>query len=506
MVSDRSLQVAGRSVAAIHSSVTNPERVVRSGPHGELNKQLHLQMTPEHSSMLPAERRTAVGLSSIFVLRMLGLFLLLPVLSLYVDQLPGATPLLVGVALGAYGLSQALLQIPFGVISDRFGRKPIITIGLGLFATGSVVAAMANGIWGVILGRALQGAGAIAAPVMALAADLTREDQRLKMMASIGISIAVAFAIALISGPILDQLIGLHGIFWLTAGMAVLAAAILHLRVPTPLASRVHHDTEPVLSQFGRVLRENDLLRLNFGIAALHFSLMCTFVAVPLELSNAAGVPAARHWWVYTPAMLLSLPAIVPFVLVAERRRLMKEILLLAIGMLVGAELLLAFLPPSPWGLGAAMLLFFAAFNLLEGLLPSLIAKLAPAEAKGTAMGFYSTSQFLGAFLGGATGGWLLGMAGTQGSFLLAAVIVAAWFMVASGMRKPLHLSSLVLPLGGVQPEELRDWAQRLSSVEGVAEAVVIPEERVAYLKVDSQRLDHAALDRFRLEQATSGA
>jgi len=494
-----------RATAASHFSSTEPERLVWREPLGEFNNQIHLQMTSEHLSMLPAERRAAVGLASIFVLRMLGLFLLLPVLSLYVDELPGATPALVGVALGAYGLSQALLQIPFGVASDRFGRKPIITIGLGLFATGSIVAAMAHGIWGIILGRALQGAGAIAAPVMALAADLTREDQRLKVMASIGISIAVAFAIALIAGPILDQLIGLHGIFWLTAGMAVLAAAILYLCVPTPVASRVHHDTEPVLSQFGRVLREADLLRLNFGIGALHFCLMSTFVAVPLELSNAAGIPAARHWWVYAPAMLLSLPAIVPFVLVAERRRLMKEILLMAIAALVAAELLLALLPASAWSLGLAMLLFFAAFNLLEGLLPSLIAKLAPAEAKGTAMGFYSTSQFLGAFLGGASGGWLMGKAGTQGSFLLAAAVVSIWFLVAVGMRKPRHLSSLVLPLGGAKPDELREWAQRLSSVEGVAEAVVIPEERVAYLKVDSQRLDHAALDRFRLEQATTG-
>jgi len=463
-------------------------------------------MSPDSSRMLPAERRATVGLASIFVLRMLGLFLLLPVLSLYMDALPGASPTLVGVALGAYGLTQASLQIPFGMLSDRFGRKPVITIGLILFALGSVVAALAQGIWGVILGRALQGAGAVAAAVMALAADLTREGQRLKVMASIGISISAAFGIALVAGPLLDHLVGLSGIFWITAGLAILAVLILHLQVPTPVAARIHPDAEPVRSQFGKALRSGDLLRLNFGIAALHFTLVATFVAVPLLLREEAELPTAHHWWVYAPALVLSMAVIVPIVFIAERRRLMKEALLLAVAGLVAAELLLALLPSTPWAIGLAMLTFFAAFNLLEGLLPSLIAKVAPAKAKGTAMGIYSTSQFLGAFLGGAAGGWMLGQAGARGSFLLAAAMALVWLVVAAGMSRPRNLSSLVLPLAGGERGELQDFAARLSSIDGVVEAVVIPEERVAYLKVDADRLDREALGRLHLERGSFDA
>jgi MFS family permease len=455
--------------------------------------------------MLPAERRATFGLASIFVLRMLGLFLLLPVLPLYVDGLPGASPVLIGVALGAYGLTQALLQIPFGMLSDRVGRKPVITAGLLLFALGSVVAALAHGIGGVIFGRALQGAGAIAAAVMALAADVTREGQRLKVMASIGISISLAFGIALVAGPLLDDRIGLSGIFWFSAALALIAILILHLRVPTPLTNRIHHDAEPVRSQFGRVLRTGDLLRLNFGIASLHFALMATFMAVPLLLHNAADLPRAHHWWVYAPALLVSMAVIVPFVIIAERRRLMKQVLLLAVAGLVIAELWLALTPATPWAIAVALFGFFACFNLLEGLLPSLIAKQAPAEAKGTAMGFYSTSQFLGAFLGGVGGGWMVGEFGIRGSFFLAAGVVLIWLLVASRMRPPRHLSSLVLPVAEQDQGTLRVFARRLSGIEGVVEAVVIPEERVAYLKVESDRLDHAALERLQLEHGGSG-
>ena len=443
--------------------------------------------------MTADERRAAFWLAGVFSLRMLGLFMILPVFALYAEHLRGNTPALAGLAIGIYGFSQALFQIPFGFLSDRYGRKRMIYLGLLIFAAGSGVAALADSIHGVILGRALQGGGAVSAAVMALAADLTREEHRIKVMAVIGITIGVSFAASMILGPVLNGWIGVPGIFWLTGLLALLGIAVVRFRVPDPVESRIHRDAEPVAAQFGRVLLDTQLLRLNFGIFILHLLLTATFVAVPLALRDA-GLPSDQHWQVYLPALVLSMAAMVPFVIIAEKHRRLKPVFLGAILLLILTEFGLLALHATVLETAVLLLVFFTAFNLLEATLPSLIAKLAPPDAKGTAMGVYSSSQFLGAFAGGALGGWLRGLYGLQGVFTFATLAALAWLLAAWTMKNPRYLSSYLLNVGALDEAEARLLALRLAEVPGVAEAAVVAADGVAYLKVDRRALDEAAL------------
>jgi MFS family permease len=425
---------------------------------------------------------------------MLGLFLILPVFALYAENLPGTTPLLVGLAIGIYGLTQALLQIPFGLMSDWLGRKPVILGGLLLFAAGSVVAALADDILWIIVGRALQGSGAVAAAVMALAADLTREEQRTKVMAVIGTTIGMAFMLAMISAPALDAWVGVSGIFWLTGLLALLGALLLLTVVPTPATSSRHRDALPVPAMFRRVLGDGQLLRLDVGIFSLHLVLTALFLVVPLALRDA-GLAPERHSLLYAPVMVLSIATMVPFIILAERRGRIKTVFLGAIVTITLAELALWSALGSFWGLAVALWLFFVGFNLLEATLPSLVSKLAPADAKGTAMGVYSTSQFGGAFVGGLAGGWAHQLYGVPGVLLLAVAVTAGWLLLASGMRDPGRRSSRLLRVEVADERAADALAMRLGQVPGVVEAVVIAADGVAYLKVDKHRLDEAALD-----------
>lgn len=443
--------------------------------------------------MTATERRAAFWLAGVFSLRMLGLFMILPVFALYAEHLRGNTPALAGLAIGIYGFSQALFQIPFGFLSDHYGRKRIIYIGLLIFAAGSMVAALADSIYGVILGRALQGGGAVSAAVMALAADLTREEHRIKVMATIGITIGLSFAASMILGPVLNSWIGVPGIFWLTSLFALLGIAVVRFQVPDPVSSRVHRDAEPVASQFGRVLLDGQLLRLNFGIFTLHLLLTATFVAVPLALRDA-GLPSNQHWEIYLLALLFSIVVMVPLIIVAEKYRQLKVVFVGAILTLAATEFGLLNLHDTVLEIAALLLVFFSAFNLLEATLPSLIAKMAPPDAKGTAMGIYSSSQFLGAFAGGAIGGWLRGLLGLKGVFAFTTFGAIAWLLVAWNMANPRYLSSYLLNVGDLDEVEAQLLASRLSEVQGVAEAVVVAAEGVAYLKVDRHVLDEIAL------------
>ncbi|HHJ14597.1 MAG TPA: MFS transporter [Gammaproteobacteria bacterium] len=444
--------------------------------------------------MTRSELRTAASMAVIYALRMLGLFMILPVFALYAGELSGATPALAGLAIGIYGMTQALLQIPFGLVSDRIGRKPVILFGLLVFALGSVVAARGESIGMVIAGRALQGAGAIAAAVMALTADLVREEHRVKAMAIIGMSIGASFALAMVLGPVLNSWIGVPGIFWLTAVLALGGMLVILFVVPNPSISRVHRDVEPVPAQFASVLRNPQLLRLDAGIFVLHLVLTASFVVLPLALRDLAGVPAQDHWHVYLPVLLASLPLSVPFIIQAERHRRMKSVFVGAVAVVVLAELLLAGFHAGVWGIVAGLFVFYAAFNLLEALLPSLIAKMAPPDSKGTAMGFYSSAQFFGAFVGGSVGGWLHGRFGIGAVFLFCAAAAGVWWLLALGMEAPRYLNTRLLRLGAIEAAAADPLAERIARVPGVAEAVVIPEDGVAYLKVDAGALDEEAL------------
>jgi len=451
--------------------------------------------------MTPLESRAAISLAGIFSLRMLGLFMILPVFALYAEHLEGVTPQLTGLAIGAYGLTQALLQIPFGMLSDRIGRKPVIIAGLLIFALGSAIAAQADSIWGVIFGRAVQGSGAIAAAVMALAADLTREQHRVRAMAVIGLSIGMAFAVSLVLGPVLNVWIGVPGIFWLTALLAFAGIVIVVKVVPDPKSSPFHRDTAPVPALLGDVLKDVDLLRLDFGIFTLHMILTATFIAIPLALRDAGGLAAGHHWMVYLPVMLLAMGVMVPFVVIGEKRRKLKGVFVGSVFTLVLAQIGFALFYDSLFGVGAALLVFFAAFNVLEATLPSLIVKVAPAQSKGTAMGVYSTSQFIGAFLGGLVGGSVYGHFGLQGVFIFCALAAAAWGLAAMGMAKPQYLSSYIIKVGEMDQSQAWELQQELLQQEGVAEVAVVAEEGMAYLKVDMQVVDYSALQRFSVEE-----
>lgn len=387
------------------------------------------------SKMTPLELRASIGLSGIFGLRLLGMFVILPVFAIYAERLPGGDDLtLVGLAIGAYGLTQALLQIPFGWWSDRYGRKPVVYIGLVIFAIGSFVAALAPNIYIVIFGRMLQGAGAISAAVIAMTADLTREEQRAKAMAMIGSTIGVAFALSLVASPWLDRMIGVPGIFALT-GVLALAAMLVMWRV-IPDAPQAPPAPGRALKDFWHVLTDPQLARLNWGIFALHAVLMALFIVMPFSLRDA-GLPVGSHWQVYLPVMLGSFVLMMPAVLQAGNPVLLRRWFIASIAVLLAAHLALPWLEGSIWLLSLFLLAFFAPFNALEAMLPTLTTRLAPAHAKGTAIGLYSTIQFLGTFLGAAAGGMLYKNWGAVAVIAFDAVLLAIWLILALGMRVP---------------------------------------------------------------------
>ncbi|MGH7057101.1 MAG: MFS transporter [Acetobacteraceae bacterium] len=387
--------------------------------------------------MSGGERRATATISAVFALRLLGLFMIYPVFTAYAHGLRGASAEMIGLALGAYGLTQGLLQIPFGLLSDRIGRKVMITIGLVLFAIGSVVAARADSVQGVLLGRILQGGGAVGSVLLALVADLTRTEVRTRAMASVGITIGLAFVVAIVVGPGLAALIGVSGIFWLTALLALVGIAIVLAFVPQPAALGSHREAEAVPALFLRVLRNRELLRLDLGIFALHAILTASFLALPGVLARVFDLAPDHSIVVYLPVLAVSVVVMVPAIIVAEKGGRMKEVFIATIAVLVASVLVLAFGEASEIAVIAAMVGFFSAFNVMEAMLPSLVTRFAPPEAKGTATGIYSSLQFFGIFLGGAVGGIAASLGGARGVFIFSALIALAWLVVAVAMRRP---------------------------------------------------------------------
>jgi MFS family permease len=382
--------------------------------------------------MSPTELRAGVSLASLFGLRMLGLFLILPVFAVHAPRLAGGDNLtLVGVALGAYGLAQAILQIPFGMASDRFGRKPVIAFGLVVFALGSFLAATATDIHLAIAGRALQGAGAISSVVVALAADLTREEHRTKTMGMIGATIGFTFALSLVAAPVLYAQIGMDGLFVLTGGMALGGLAVVYWAVPEVTQSQEKHaGPAPSLAQ---VLVDPELARLNFGIFSLHLVQMAMFVVLPGALIEA-GLPLAEHWKVYLPVVLGSFALMMPPILFADRRNRPQPVMACAVALMLAVQAGLVFAQGMA-ALVALLLFFFAAFNVLEAMLPSLVSRIAPERARGSAIGVYNTTQTLGLFAGGLAGGWMAKHFGSAAVYTLGAALMLVWLVLVAGMR-----------------------------------------------------------------------
>jgi len=438
--------------------------------------------------MSRVEMRAGASLAAIFGLRMLGLFLILPVFALHAQHIPGGDDLaLVGIALGAYGLTQAMFQIPFGMASDRFGRKRVIVLGLLLFALGSFVAAAASDIYITILGRCLQGAGAISAAVSALAADLTREQHRTKVMAMIGSSIGLVFALSLVASPALYGAIGMGGLFAMTGALALAAIVLLRVAVPNPPPLP---GGAPV--RFAEVLFDRQLLRLNLGIFTLHMVQMAMFVVVPGLLVSAGGLALSDHWQVYLPVVLGSFVLMVPAIVVAEKKRRVRAVFLAAIVLLLITEIGFLAGSDSLAGLVCALLAFFVAFNILEATLPSLISRFAPPRAKGAALGIYNTTQAFGLFLGGALGGTLAKHWGPAAVFAMCTGLVLAWGWVAWGMKAPPNITrrSLAVP----EKFDLATLREQLARLPGMVEAIVVPEPRMAYLRINLDAWDETRL------------
>lgn len=383
------------------------------------------------------EIRASASLASIFALRMLGMFLILPVFAVHARSLPGGdSASLVGLAMGIYGLTQSFGQLPFGAASDKFGRKPVIIIGLILFAIGSFVAAFATNLTWMIIGRAVQGAGAISAAVTAFIADATRDEHRTKAMAMVGGSIGLTFAVSLVAAPLMYRLIGMGGLFALTGILSVLAILVVLYVVP-PAPPRMPIKNVP----FSAVLADRELMRLNVGVFVVHVTQMAMFMVVPAALVQYAGLPLATHWKVYLPVVLVSFAVMMPPMLAGERRGMMKQVFLAAIGLMVLVQIGFWAYMSRPatvhWSILIALLFaFFISFNILEACLPSLVSRIAPPAAKGTALGVYNTLQALGLFCGGALGGWLQQRMGASSVFALGAILSVVWLIIAANMKK----------------------------------------------------------------------
>jgi MFS family permease len=446
-------------------------------------------------AMLPDEKRAASLMAALYASRMLGMFMILPTFALFAQgEFSEVTALMIGLTIGIYGLTQALLQLPFGMWSDKIGRKPVIALGLVLFVIGSVICALAPTIEWMLVGRALQGSGAISAVLMALLADLTRETVRLRAMSLVGMTIGLSFTLSLVAGPALDALVGVRGIFWLTALMALAGLAVLYTLVPNPVAKPLSRDVQADTSALGVVLKDAGLLRLNFGIFALHLLLTALFVVVPLALAQSAGLEKQNHWWVYLPVMLLSFVLMVPFIIVGEKRAKLRAVFLIAIGFIGISEVILWVGHNQLWLVVLGLLVFFTGFNVMEASLPSLIAKFAPAHLKGTASGVYATSQFFGTFLGGVLGGAMLGWGGFDAVFAAAVILTLVWLAVAWGMMNPDRLSSFVLPLQAHHAQSPEATKVALMQIEGVREVWVDKVGHRAYLKIDRSQVDEASL------------
>jgi MFS family permease len=449
--------------------------------------------------MNSTELRASASLASIYGLRMLGMFLILPIFAIYAETLPsGKSHLMIGLALGAYGLTQAIFQLPFGIASDRFGRKRVIYVGLVLFVIGSLVAGLADDLPMIILGRCIQGAGAVSAAVTALVADLTREENRTKAMAMIGGTIGITFAMSLILGPVLNNLIGVSGIFLMTAVLAAAAILVVKFVVPDPVVSSFHSDAQAKTGKLKEVLKDTQLLRLNYGIFALHAAQMAMFVVVPFAIKDTSGMQANDHWQIYLPVLVSSFILMLPAIIYAEKKAKLKQVFVGAITMMFVAQLVFAFSINYFWGIVFSLGAYFVAFNVLEASLPSIITKIAPAASKGTAIGVYNTTQSLGVFVGGTVGGYLSHYYGYASVFVFCSVLMALWLIFGLSMQAPPAVKSKMYHLKKISTAKAKTLATKLAALQGVRETVVLADEGMVILKVDMQQgWDEAAVVRL---------
>jgi MFS family permease len=441
------------------------------------------------SGLNSIEKKAAISLATVFGLRMLGLFMILPVFAIYGTHLEGYSPIWLGLAIGAYGLTQALLQIPMGLLSDKFGRKPIILFGLVVFLIGSIVAATSTTIYGVVAGRAIQGMGAIASAILALAADLSREEQRPKVMATIGMFIGVSFMVAMVLGPIVAEAAGLSGLFWFIVILTILAMIMIQFMVPNSINRAPKGDSVALPTQLVKLASNWNLARLNFGVFSLHMAMTACFVILP-RLLVESGLTLDHHWQLYLPVLLGSFFFMIPFMIIGMKKDIENQMFSASVFLLSLSLFLFWFLEASFWVLAALMFFFFVAFNYLEATMPAFLSRMAPAGLKGTAMGMYSSSQFFGAFLGGVLGGYIESQYPEQDVFFAMSLITLFWFIISLSMKKLKKSKSYSFATSFSDEQQANDIAEQLINMPGVYEATLVHSEAVAYLKVDEKTVD----------------
>lgn len=450
------------------------------------------------STMQAHEMLASVTLSAIYALRMLGMFLVLPVLALYAATLPGDenNKALIGLAMGMYGLTQALLQLPLGMASDRFGRKKIIYLGLLVFAAGSFMAAVAQSLEMLVLARAIQGAGAVSAAVTALLADLTREEVRTRAMAMVGLSIGVTFSVSLVLAPLFNHWIGVPGIFALTGILTLVSMLVVRFWVPEPQQTKLHEDAEVNTVHMATVLRHGQLLRLNFGIFALHTAQMALFIALPFVLVDL-GLVKSQHWHIYLPATVAGLVLMVPAIIYGETRHKLKAVFVGGIVAIALAQLGLSLGVASFYAVLVCMILYFIGFNVLEASLPSMVSKIAPAGLKGTAMGVYNTAQSVGLFVGGAVGGLIFQHAGIGGVFIFCTLLMLCWLVIAIIAPAPEPVKNILFAVGASwqgRQEALQSMLLQQPAIQSVAFSA---DGQTVYIKALQQGFDHQAAEKL---------
>ena len=446
--------------------------------------------------MFPHEWRASTTLSGVYALRMLGMFLVLPVLAMYAASLPGTedNKTLVGLAMGIYGLTQALLQLPLGIASDKFGRKKTIYAGLVVFAAGSFLAAAADTLPLLVAARAIQGAGAVSAAVTALLADLTRDGVRTRAMAMIGLSIGLTFSVSLVVAPMIADVVGVRGLFLLTGILTVASIGVVAFMTPDPEFSKLHEDTQAQPARIGEVLKNRQLLNLDFGIFALHAAQMALFTALPFAMTQL-GLEKIQHWKVYLPSTVAGLVVMVPLIIIGETRNRLKQVFILGIVCIAAAQIGLLSGMHSIWLITVYLIVYFIGFNVLEASLPSMVSKIAPSDLKGTAMGVYNTMQSVGLFAGGAAGGLLFQKYGFVGVFAFCSTLMLLWLVLAVLSPAPKPVKNLSYPVGSVWQGNQEGLYRALSGLEGVEDISFSFDRQTVYIKVLQKGFDQAAAE-----------
>lgn len=448
--------------------------------------------------MLKHEWRASTSLAGVYALRMLGMFLVLPVLALHAKELAAHLPeheqlKMVGLAMAMYGLTQAMLQLPLGMLSDKIGRKKVIYLGMVVFAGGSFLAAVANDVQTLIVARAIQGAGAVSAAVTALLADLTREEVRTRAMSMIGLSIGLTFSVSLVLSPILTSWVGVNGLFGIMGVLSVLSIVLVAFYTPQPERSFLHQDTQAQTHRIGEVLKNTALLRLNFGILVLQAGLMAIFTVLPFALRDL-GWDKTAHWQVYLPATVLGLVFMVPAIIVGETRNKLKQVFVLGIALVGLAQLALIFSLHSVWWMGLALVVYFIGFNILEASLPSLVSKIAPSDLKGTAMGVYNTLQSIGVFSGGIIGSKMYVAYGFVGVFGFCGVMMGVWWVLAVLSPAPKPVKNVVFALPSVWHHRLDELSGSLKNVAGVETISFSADKNNLFIKALQHDFDEDAV------------